>query len=105
LLAALIFLALAEPQLQVQRTRVTLWVDDSLSMQTREARGTRISEGLAQARRLLSEGGYTEVDVRALGDPWRSLGPRDEQREPSAKAGLMSRRCLAARFAATGCTG
>ena len=78
LLAALLSLALAEPQWPGQRTQLTLWVDDSLSMLTREAQGTRLAVGLAQARALLAEAAPTEVDVRTLGDPWRALGALDE---------------------------
>ena len=78
LVTALIFLALAEPRLSVDRSRVTLWVDDSLSMQTREGQGTRLVEGLARARQLTSDAGFAEVEVRSLGDPWRSLGALGE---------------------------
>ena len=55
LVTALLFVALSEPQLPEPRTRITLWVDDSLSMLTREASGTRLAEGLARARSLLAD--------------------------------------------------
>ena len=74
LFAALLFLALAGPQLPTQRQRITLWIDDSLSMLTREALGTRLALGLAQARLLLAEAGPVEVELRTLGEPWRDLG-------------------------------
>ncbi len=73
-LAALLFLALAGPRLVEERTVVTLWVDDSLSMLTREEHGTRLAEGLARARTLGAELPGAEVEVRALSDPWRSRG-------------------------------
>ncbi|MEJ6000139.1 hypothetical protein [Paucibacter soli] len=71
LLAALLCLALAEPQLTAPRTLLTLWVDDSISMLTREAQGSRLSEGLAQARAQLAElGAAADVEVRTLSQPW-----------------------------------
>jgi hypothetical protein len=75
LLAALLLLALAGPQFALQRHRITLWIDDSLSMLTREAEGSRLALGLAQARAALAALGDAEVEVRTLGDPWRDLGP------------------------------
>ncbi|WP_144290021.1 hypothetical protein [Ideonella sp. A 288] len=74
LLATLCLLALAEPQWPLQATRITLWVDDSLSMRTREGPATRLAEGLASARTALDEVAGAEVEVRALGDPWHNLG-------------------------------
>lgn len=73
-LTALLFVALAEPQLPTPRPAITVWVDDSLSMLTREAQGTRLVEGMAQVRALLAEVGHADVDLRTLGDPWHSLG-------------------------------
>ena len=75
LLTALVLTALAEPQLPHQRPDITLWVDDSLSLLTREAQGTRLADGLAQARSLLAGMPGAEVEVRTLSDPWHSLGP------------------------------
>lgn len=75
LLTALVLVALAEPQLPRQRPDITLWVDDSLSLLTREAQGTRLVDGLAQARSLLAGMPGAEVEVRTLSDPWHSLGP------------------------------
>lgn len=75
LLTALVLTALAEPQLPRQRPDITLWVDDSVSLLTREAQGTRLADGLAQARSLLAGMPGAEVDVRTLSDPWHSLGP------------------------------
>ncbi len=75
LLVALLCLALAEPQLPARQVGLTLWVDDSISMQTREAQGTRLAVALAQARSLVAKAETADVEVRALGDPWQSLGP------------------------------
>lgn len=74
LLAAMLLVALAGPQWPQQHTPVTLWVDDSISMLTHEAQGTRLSLGLAQARALLAGVDHAEVEVRTLGDPWHRLG-------------------------------
>ena len=92
LLTALLFIALAEPQLPQRHPAVTLWVDDSLSMLTREhpvsagltstrepvgsdeQRDTRLVAGLAQARTQLDQIAHGEVAVRTLSDPWRYLG-------------------------------
>jgi hypothetical protein len=78
LLAALLLIALAGPQWAVQRAAVTLWVDDGLSMLTREPAGpgvaTRLEVAWAQARSLLDGLGPADVEVRALSDPWRPLG-------------------------------
>ncbi|MFM9914891.1 MAG: hypothetical protein ACKVOX_03700 [Rhizobacter sp.] len=103
LMTALIFVALAEPQLPLQRSRITLWVDDSLSMQTRETQGTRLVQVLGQARRLLSEADNQDVEVRSLGDPWHSLGALGDGtvaalsasaglREPAPPPGALLRR-------------
>ena len=78
LLTALLAVALAGPQLPEQRTDITLWIDDSLSMLTREEHGTRLVEGLAQVRSQLAEVPRANVEVRTLGDPWHSLGPLTE---------------------------
>ncbi len=75
LLAALLVVALAGPQLPEQRTDITLWIDDSLSMLTREEQGTRLAQGFAQVRSLLAEVPRAGVEVRTLGDPWHGLGP------------------------------
>lgn len=103
LLAALLCIALAGPQLPPSRVHVTLWVDDSLSMLTREADGLRLAQGVAQARALLAELVPADVEVRALGDPWHSLGPLGDgavaallasagRTEPSAPPAALLRR-------------
>jgi hypothetical protein len=74
LLTALLFIALAGPQLAERRTRITLWVDDSISMLTRETGGTRLEEGIAQVRSALADVAAAEIDVRSLTEPWQSMG-------------------------------
>jgi len=104
LLAALFVLALAGPQWSEQGVRITLWIDDSLSMLTREPQGTRLVQGWRLARSLLAEVPNADVEVRTLGDPWHSYGaPSDAavaatiaaagRREPGAPpAALLSAR-------------
>ena len=87
LLTALLVIALAEPQLPRQRPDITLWVDDSLSMLTREAQGTRLLVGLAQARAMLAGMSGAEVEVRALSDPWHDLGSLSEAAAATLAAG------------------
>ena len=103
LLTALLVVALAEPQLPEQRTDITLWIDDSLSMLTREEHGTRLGEAMAHVRSLLAEFPRADVQVRTLGDPWHSLGALTEatvativagtgRKEPSAPPMALLRR-------------
>jgi hypothetical protein len=107
LLAALLFVVLAEPQWPEQHPRITLWVDDSISMLTREppqaaaattasngdstsaqpATDTRLLAGLAQARMQLDQVAHGEVAVRSLSDPWRDLGPLTEAAITTLAAG------------------
>ena len=103
LLTALLFVVLSEPQLPEHRTSITLWIDDSVSMLTREAEGTRLAEALAQARSLLAGIPRADVEVRTLGDPWHSVGALNEataatlvagagRKEPSAPPAALLRR-------------
>ena len=87
LLTALLFIALAEPQLARQRPDITLWVDDSPSMLTREAQGTRLVDGLAQARSMLAEMSGADVEVRTLSDPWHKLGSLSDVAAATLAAG------------------
>ncbi len=91
LLTALLFVALAQPQLPGQRNSVTLWVDDSLSMLTREGPAIRLAEAVAQARTLLSPLAQPDIEVRALSDPWRRLGTADEATVATLVAGAGRR--------------
>jgi hypothetical protein len=92
LLTALLVVALAGPQLPEQRTDMTLWIDDSLSMLTREEHGTRLAEGLAQVRALLTAVPHANVDIRTLGDPWHSLGSLTEANFAAVVAGAGRKR-------------
>ena len=91
LLAALLFVALSGPQLPQRRPAITLWINDSLSMLTREPFGaqvdTRVAEGLKQARSLLVELAQADVEVRTLNDPWHTLGGLTEAAAAAAVAG------------------
>ncbi len=95
LLAALLFIALAGPQFPEQRTDITLWIDDSLSMLTREERGTRLTEGLAQVRLLLADVPHANVEVRTLGDPWHGLGALNEATAGAVAAGAGRKQPMA----------
>jgi hypothetical protein len=103
LLTALLFVVLSGPQMREERSRITIWVDDSLSMLSLEIRATRLVEGLAQVRSALADAPIAEVEVRTLGDPWRRLGALTEasvativagagQKEPGAPPAALLRR-------------
>ncbi len=68
----LLCIALAGPQWQRPAARVTLWVDDSLSMQTVEDGETRLGRGLRLAQAALRETAVHDVIVRPLSDPARA---------------------------------
>jgi hypothetical protein len=70
LVAALLSLALAGPRSAVEVERVTLWVDDSLSMLTREDGRPRLVRGLELAATELAGRHGAEVEVRTLSQPW-----------------------------------
>jgi hypothetical protein len=72
-IAVLLSLALAGPQWTRQAPRVTVWIDDSLSMRATDAMGTRLERGLAQAQRALRDVAASDVIVRSLGDPSRQF--------------------------------
>jgi len=74
LLTALLVLALAGPRTHGNGQRVTLWVDDSVSMLTKEAGETRLGAALAQAQAEVAAASLDST-VRTLSDPWRDWGP------------------------------
>ena len=79
-IAALLSLALAGPTLPRGGGRVTLWVDDSLSMQTVQSGRTRLERGLDLAATTLRASGLHDVETRVLSSPWRAsvgLDPPD----------------------------
>jgi hypothetical protein len=73
LAAALLAVALAGPRLVTPVERITLWVDDSLSMLTQESGGSRLETGLANVAAELAAQRRAEVEVRALGNPWQAF--------------------------------
>lgn len=78
LIAALLVVAFAGPQWPMRQGRVTVWIDDSLSMLARETRGSRLEEGLARVRSALADARAGEIELRTLSEPWRSVGALDE---------------------------
>jgi len=80
IIAALLSLALAGPTLPRGDERVTLWVDDSLSMQTVQSGGTRLERGLDLVATALRAAGVRDVETRVLSSPLRmgpGFGPSD----------------------------
>jgi hypothetical protein len=75
-IAALLSLALAGPTLLRGTERVTLWVDDSLSMQTVQSGRTRLERGLDLAATALRVSGVGDVEMRFLSSPWRARAGR-----------------------------
>lgn len=73
LLAGLLSIALAGPQVRQPVSRITVWVDDSISMLAREVRGTRLSLGLERVRATLAAAPAADVEVRTLDQPWRAF--------------------------------
>lgn len=101
LAVALLAAALAGLHSHAPVERVTLWVDDSLSMLTQEPGGSRLATGLATVAEELAAQRRVEVEVRTLGNPWQAfdgLAPQTVsaligaagQREPAPPpAGLL----------------
>lgn len=71
-LLTLLCIALAGPRWQRPAERVTLWVDDSLSMQTLEDGESRLDRGLRLAQDELRRSAVHDVIVRPLSDPMRA---------------------------------
>ena len=76
LIAAALAFALAGPTLDRPAERVTLWIDDSLSLSTVESGQTRLARALDEASAALRADGVVDLEIRALGQPWRSLPHR-----------------------------
>jgi hypothetical protein len=70
LIATLLALVLAGPQTAVEIKQITLWVDDSLSMLTREDGVPRLARGLELAATELASRPGVAVEVRTLSHPW-----------------------------------
>jgi hypothetical protein len=73
LIAATLALALASPSLDRPAVRVSLWIDDSLSLSTMESGRTRLARALDEASAALRADGVVDLEVRALSQPWRKL--------------------------------
>lgn len=69
---ALLCIALAGPQWRRPAERVTIWVDDSLSMQTIEAGESRLDRGLRLAQSALRAAHAQDAFMRPLSEPARS---------------------------------
>ena len=79
-IAFLLSLALAGPTLPTGGQRVTVWVDDSLSMLAGQSGRTRLERGLDLAAAALGAAGVRDVETRVLGSPLRvgaGFGPSD----------------------------
>jgi hypothetical protein len=88
-------LALADIALSVRSREVTVWLDDTLSMATRETNGTRLELAWRQLQALRDREGLDGMEIRSLTNPARSYslnGPPpsavDEPPEPPAASAL-----------------
>jgi len=80
LICSLLILALAGPQQQgEQQLQLEVWVDDSLSMFTREAGQSRMQAALRQLQSYLATREFARIRLHSLGAPGStlSLDPRD----------------------------
>lgn len=77
LVVVLFFVALAQPRMPASDHDLTIWIDDSLSMLTREAEGTRLDSALRAARASIEQRRFHDVQVRTLSHPWQTLGALD----------------------------
>lgn len=89
-IVTLLCLALAGPQWQRPAERVTVWVDDSLSMQTLEQGVTRLDRGLQLAQSALRESAVRDVIVRPLSQPARTYSSLDAATVASLQSGSGS---------------
>lgn len=70
-IAVLLSLALAGPHWRGAAPRVTVWIDDSLSMRMADASGSRLQRAVALTQRALEAAGARDVVVRRLSEPAR----------------------------------
>ena len=77
LIVALLAISLAGPWWQQDVSRITVWIDDSLSMSTLEAGETRLQAGLSELADALGELPSVEADLRSLSDPARARSGND----------------------------
>ncbi len=72
-IAVLLSLALASPGWRSATPRVTVWIDDSLSMRIADASGSRLQQTVALAKRALDDAGAQDVIARRLSEPARQF--------------------------------
>ena len=77
LIVALLAISLAGPWWQQDVSRITVWVDDSLSMSTVEAGESRLQAGLSELADALGELPSVEAELRSLSDPARARSDGD----------------------------
>jgi hypothetical protein len=70
-IAVLLSLALASPHWRGAAPRVTVWIDDSVSMRMADASGSRLQRAVAMTQRALEAAGARDVVARRLSDPAR----------------------------------
>ncbi len=70
-IAVLLSLALASPHWRGAAPRVTVWIDDSLSMRMADASGSRLRQSVALVQRALDAAGAQDVIARRLSEPAR----------------------------------
>ncbi len=73
LIAAILILALAQPWWQRDSDTITVWIDDSISMATREKEQTRLADGLDRAAKVLQQASAARVTMRSLSNPAKSV--------------------------------
>jgi len=76
-IAVLLSLALASPDWRGAAPRVTVWIDDSLSMRMADASGSRLQQAVVLAQRALDAAGAQDVIARRLSEPARPYGGLD----------------------------
>jgi len=77
-IAVLLSVALASPGWRGATPRVTVWIDDSLSMRMADASGSRMQQAVALAQRALDAAGAQEVIARRLSEPSRQYEGLDD---------------------------
>jgi hypothetical protein len=70
-IAVLLSLALASPDWRGAAPRVTVWIDDSLSMRSADASGSRLQQAVSLTQRALEAAGAEDVIARRLSEPTR----------------------------------
>jgi hypothetical protein len=89
-LIAVFCVVLAAPSMSQRGSRIVVWLDDSLSMQSREPGGSRLELGCRMLDQALKARGATDVMVRSLSEP----GAAREVRAPWAPGTLCGARAF-----------